>query len=268
MAFQGRCTGFGQSLANLRLRNVTNCETDGNTAMKYRLFVLASAALLVWGLGTSNSTAAIVSLSSDNDTYITEHSGLGGTSAVKGADNRMFLIGQTNYRATPLVHFDLSAYEDQIVTNDATFELYLFTGKNNNASQTIELHESTAVWDEATTSWANIPGGGPHGNYDPTVLDVQSVTYNPTGGSPAQYYSWTVPAAVVQSWIDAPADNHGLVLVTQTLSGNDLQFYSKDNSSDVPQLTFDAVIPEPATLLIWSLLAGLGIAMRWTRRKK
>jgi len=28
-----------------------------------------------------------------------------------------------------------------------------------------------------------------------------------------------------------------------------------------------AAVPEPATLLIWSLLAGLGIGLRWRRRK-
>jgi hypothetical protein len=52
-----------------------------------------------------------------------------------------------------------------------------------------------------------------------------------------------------------------------------LQFDVPGTTSDARQALFDvvrvqAVVPEPATLLIWSLLAGLGLVAGWWRRKR
>jgi len=53
-----------------------------------------------------------------------------------------------------------------------------------------------------------------------------------------------------------------------------MYLYSPSNGStiEIDNLTMfgtvrDAVIPEPAALMIWSLLAGLGLGMGWRRRK-
>ena len=43
--------------------------------------------------------------------------------------------------------------------------------------------------------------------------------------------------------------------------------YAAGTGNDI-SLTLSAIIPEPTTLLIWSLLAGLGIGAGWRRRKR
>jgi hypothetical protein len=39
------------------------------------------------------------------------------------------------------------------------------------------------------------------------------------------------------------------------------------NERRIDAAAFFVVVPEPTTLLIWSLLAGLGVGLRWRRRK-
>ena len=47
-------------------------------------------------------------------------------------------------------------------------------------------------------------------------------------------------------------------------------FHNRENGSRTSYLDDVRIeaIPEPATLMIWSLLAGLGVTLGWRRRKK
>jgi len=67
-----------------------------------------------------------------------------------------------------------------------------------------------------------------------------------------------------------PASNPNPSL--KSLAGGAIQIgigtYNDRTSFDNVALTSAAVIPEPSTLLVWSLLAGLGIGLAWRRRRK
>ena len=46
------------------------------------------------------------------------------------------------------------------------------------------------------------------------MLDTQSILL--TGTSDARYVDWTIPASVLQGWIDDPSSNFGLLIDNQT----------------------------------------------------
>jgi len=123
------------------------------------------------------------------------------------------------------------------VAGDATLDLYVMAGwGDQNVAQTVGVHESLSVWNEIDTNWTNLPG--PYGLIGP-ALDVQPVAWGPTGPNSSRYVSWTIPGSIVQSWIDDPADNMGLVLVTQTTAPKqDLGFFSREGD-EVPRLSFE-----------------------------
>ncbi|MCX7423786.1 MAG: DNRLRE domain-containing protein [Planctomycetia bacterium] len=176
---------------------------------------------------TTTQTATPIS-----DTFITEHGGLGGATSTHGADTLVWLIGQSSFRSTPQFRFDLTPYAGRTVTGDVTFALYLPASNTNGFSQVVELREATVTWDSSTT-FTNISGGGPTGSINSTILDQRTVAYN---GTP-NYVQFTLPKSVIQSWIDNPASNRGLVLKTQSISGNDLKFESRE-AANPPKLTF------------------------------
>ena len=76
--------------------------------------------------------------------------------------------------------------------------------------------------------------------------------------------AFTIPAAMIQAWIDDPSTNAGL-LGRQT-SSSSWDFASSQNGtiSRRPTLSFDYVVPEPGTLGV----AAIGGAVMLLRRRK
>jgi hypothetical protein len=106
----------------------------------------------------------------------------------------------------------------------------------------------------ATKSGATI-GPGSQTREKVIVSDIYS-TIPP--GSPLGTYSVDV-TDIVNAWINLPDQNYGVGVYI----GNHFQGAGFDN----PQLTIN-IVPEPATLLVWSLLAALGVAFGWRRRNR
>jgi hypothetical protein len=78
---------------------------------------------------------------------------------------------------------------------------------------------------------------------------LEPVAYAPfvNGGT----MTFTIPQAMVQSWIDNPAANAGLL--GRNTASSSMRIRSSESSASVrPTLTFDYVIPEPATLSLLS----------------
>src|SRR5207245_3048063 len=74
------------------------------------------------------------------------------------------------------------------------------------AAQTIEVHQATAAWD-ATATWSTASGLA-------GALGDQAVV-NP---SPANVWDSFPVTSIVQSWLDTPTSNHGLVVKTASES--------------------------------------------------
>jgi hypothetical protein len=176
------------------------------------------------------------------DTFVTIHSSLGSTNSNHGSDTTLFVIANFGQPVATqsLVRFDLSAYAGQIVQGPVTFSMHVQGtdfGNPNAADRNIGVGSIGVAWDEYTVTRGNfVPVAAP--------LTQQSVHYVTSADD--GYVSWTLPAAYVQTWIDAPVSNNGLLI--ENLSGgplNDLQFGSRE-SANPPLLTF--TVPEPSAL--------------------
>jgi len=210
-------------------------------------FICVTLALAV----RSQTQAAVVVATAD--TYLTTNGGLGGWTSVHGSDTTLGVIGALCAQATPLLQFDLSSFARREVIGDATLTLHLMSSWNNaTCTQTVNVYQEFSNWAEASTTWANLPGPGwwdeppaTYGVMGTTALDSKMIT---CVNGQAMDVSWIIPNSVVQSWIDAPASNHGLVLISLTTPAfQDLWFSSREGGNG-PSLTFMSV-PEPSTLL-------------------
>jgi hypothetical protein len=178
------------------------------------------------------------------DTFITVHPTLGGASSNHGSDSSLFVIGPNAPQPVvshTLVRFDLSAYAGQTVQGPVAFSMYVQGTDFNNSGvpdRNIIVRNIAGTWGENTVNANNatlVPG---------VTVATQSVHYLTSADN--GYVSWTLPAAYVQTWIDAPLSNDGLFV--QNLTGgplNDLQFGSRE-SGNPPLLTF--TVPEPSAL--------------------
>ena len=224
-----------------------------------QMSVVCRSAVALLAVLLISARASAVTLVPVADTFITIHPGLGGAGSNHGPDTSLYVIspnvGSPNpvYTAT-LVRFDLSAYAGQTIQGPATLSMYV-QGTNFGPGipdRLIALKNISGTWNEATVNANNatlVPGA---------IVDQQTVHYL----SPADdgYVSWTLPAAYVQGWIDAPATNGGLYVENQSGGPfNDLQFGSRE-SARPPLLTF--VVPEPATLGLMSIGATALLARR------
>jgi hypothetical protein len=198
------------------------------------------------------------------DTFVTTNGTLGGYTSVHGMDSTIGVIGALCAQATPLIQFDLSHLTGKQVVGDASLNLRLVSSWNNaTCTQVISAYEEHSSWSETTTNWDNLPGPGwwdappaPYGVMGPAILDSQTVTCS--NGQPRDV-SWTIPGSVVQSWIDGPADNHGLVLVSLTTPAYQDLWFSSREGGYAPQLAFSTV-PEPSTIVLAGI-AAIGLVI-------
>jgi autotransporter-associated beta strand protein len=211
----------------------------------FRKSVVLGIAILA---GLAHQAAmANVTVSPAADTYVTQHPSLGGTSSTHGSDPTLYEIGTPGFQCTPLLLFNLSGYAGQTVVGNATLQLYVESGGYTPATQTISVCNELNTWTAASTSWNTLPG--PFGTTGST-LDTETVTYDGQS-NPARYVTWTIPASALQSWINNPAGNDGIVLVSQTTAYfEDLTFSSQEGSFS-PLLTFNTS-SNPAAVRAWS----------------
>lgn len=180
------------------------------------------------------------------DTVVTEHPALGGSSSLHGADSALYAIGSPGYRSYPLVAFDLSAFAGQSVVGSPRFEFWLQSGFPSGVSRPLSLHAVLIPWDQATTSLATF--GGPLDINPGAVGAALSTELIAFSGADTGYRSWSIPASVVQSWIDNPLANFG-ILVQNNYVGveQDLVFESREGTY-APRLVF-ATAPCEAPLI-------------------
>ena len=113
--------------------------------------------------------------------------------------------------------------------------------------------------------------GAPVGTYRGAFNDAAPIdTLDNTGVSAGDDVTWTIPAAVIQSWIDDPAGNAGLMLSKTVDVGAHFYLSGITNPSNpAPSLSFELgaaaepVVPEPAGL---GLVAISLLAVKKRRR--
>lgn len=192
-----------------------------------------------------------MTLNPSQDTYITEHNGLGGPNSVHGSDPTLFAIfasfGDPAFRSYPLVQFDLSALAGETVVGPANLELFVVgTDFGFQFTRTVAAHNVLIPWNSNSATFNNF-GAAPDVQFGTDVgssFAVQEVAY-PLPGD--RYVSWSIPQSIVQSWIDNPASNHGVLIFNQELPNRvDLQFESMEGTN-VPRLTLSLLPPPPTT---------------------
>ena len=168
---------------------------------------------------------------------------------------------------TSLIQFDLSAFAGQTVTGAGTLTLIGHaTGSIDGGI--IALHVMLHTWNEGTATFGNLgatQGAQPGDDFDPLILST--LTGIVISG---QAVNFTVPAAVIQSWIDNPGTNFGFILEPNTATSVGTDFLSREGGGP-PALTFNSLItapsgvPEPATASL--AICGLAIiALQRLRR--
>jgi hypothetical protein len=132
--------------------------------------------------------------------------------------------------------------------------------------------EGDATWlytsFNATTPAASNPWTTPGGDY--VGMATATIATTQTSGS-AQLLTWSSVdnpqmIADVQAWIDAPAGNHGWIVIGDESAGQTVRRFNGGESTTAPNqpplLTVTFVVPEPAT-------AGLlAITLPTLRRKR
>ena len=194
----------------------------------------------------------------DEDTFITTHTGLGGPASAHPSDAALYAIGQTSFTSHTLLHFDLSAFTGQTAIGDATLSLFVSSVFGLTPARTVSVHEVLTNWSAATVTYNNF-GPMPGMQIGSDVSAQIAVRTIGAAGMTAQYVTWTIPASLIQNWIDNPAGNRGILINNQsTANQRDLVFGSVE-AANTPLLAF--IVPEPAmgSLLLFGAIVLMGL---------
>lgn len=233
-----------------------------------KTFWLLGAAVIAFGFGESWSQAAPITLTPSSDTYITEHAGLGGPASTHANDPTLYSIrGTGTFLTFPLIKFDLTPYAGMTVVGPVTLQLFTSTVFPQTSPRVESVHAVLIGWNASTMTYNNFSplGPGVHGGSDVgAALDTRSFVLD--GSNPSRYLTWTIPASLVQQWINTPSSNNGFLLNNQiTTNTFDVQFNSSQGMNP-PRLTFQVVVPEPSRWLLFGGFAASLFAYGWRRR--
>jgi hypothetical protein len=134
-----------------------------------------------------------------------------------------------------LFQFDLTPYAGKLVDGDGTLSYYCYWHQPG-FFFSYDNRQVLSNWDESTVTWENFIGPTTDDTWLAVVggaMDLQTVD---ASGA----ILWTVSNDVVQGWIDAPADNHGVAVASTGGGGNDCwrtRFWTTPDQQ--PRLLFD-----------------------------
>lgn len=147
-----------------------------------------------------------------------------------GGDQDLEISHTADGRSASLIKFDLSSLPSEAIVESAALRLYL-VGATGITSLNIGAYFVTSPWAESTVTWNTYLTTGTVG-----------ISANIDSGV-GSYKSWSI-TSYVQSWIDDPASNHGVLLMGPS-SGDYYQrwFESHEHNEMVPKLEIRYHLP-------------------------
>jgi hypothetical protein len=248
--------------------------------------VLLSLAALGMGAALLQAAPIPVSLNPTADNSVLAD----GANTNYNSSTYLYLQGSSTAVRRSLLRFDLTPYAGKSVDGNATLQLKVDLNPSN-SSQKIELYSivsSNAAWGETSATWNNLlksslttdttdsdkpwvnaagtgsyPGlGAPGESY--AAVPIATATAPAVGSS----FTFTIPASVLQNWIDHPSDNAGLLLrlsvENDSNSNNRVSLYPREVGSTYGPILKFTVVPEPAT----GALILIGGGLLTLRRRK
>ena len=229
------------------------------------LLPIVLGALTALSTTTAQAASSLVLTNDLVDATISQHPNLGGGSLPQGATDTLNDIVPDSFRAATLLRFDLSAWAGHSVQGNAQLDM-TFLGLSYSPGVDLTIRPVGSAWGEYTVTWNNFSNnvGAPVGGGTVLAADYAA----------GDLVSFSLPQALVQQWINQPANNHGLIL--QASNGRDLAFASREyvplggSAGDwAPLLSFTAAaapVPEARTSAL--LAAGLLALGALVRRRR
>lgn len=127
-----------------------------------------------------------------------------------------------------LMRFDVTALPPGTAVTAA--ELVIWTTVDPLDTGTIQIFPSLEQWGEAGSNWTNRMGGTAWSDAGASPPGSRSTFAIGEFAAAIPLTEYTVPLAVgtVQTWIDTPSANKGMVMISTSVSGNGGIFVSRD----------------------------------------
>jgi len=122
-----------------------------------------------------------------------------------------------------LYHFDLSAIPAGARVVSARLQLRVDSGDTLGA---VQIHPVTNAWTETGATWNSIAG-----SFDPEAYSALP----PNAG--AEVFARANLTALVQSWLNNPADNHGIMLIATSIDLESKYFSRESSGAEIPALS-------------------------------
>jgi hypothetical protein len=207
-----------------------------------------------------------------------------------------FFSGNTNfgigYARRGLLHFQLSGIIPAGSTiTSVSLQLYCNKVPSSSPVTDVKLHKLSAAWGEGTSdagddfdgvgiaattndaTWQQrLFGSGNWGTAGGDYVTAASAATQVAGAN--AYYTWSSAqlAADVQSWVNAPAGNHGWIVIgDEAVARTAKRYASKNNTNTLlqPQLSITYLGPVPVTLTAFTAKeTNKGILLNWQTQQE
>ena len=188
--------------------------------------------LAVLLFGTQLAFGQIVQV--QEDSVVTVHPDFSNPSHVNGLSPTLPVSPMhLNFQASPILKFDLTGFPGQIVTDDVDLDFVVQgTHPNYNSHRFIGMHRVLVPWNEATLTWNTFgpsPGLNEGVDYETVPMFILPDLIGAVSGT---VVTFPIQKEIVQSWIDQPSQNHGVIIISREgFSHTDIAFHSKEASN-------------------------------------